>query len=409
MDTIFARCAGLDVHKETVASCVRRMGADGVKQEVRIFGTMTGDLLALADWLSGHGVTHVAMESTGVYWKPVYNILEAAGFQVLLVNARHLKKVPGRKTDIKDCQWIAQLLQAGLLRGSFVPPRALRELRDLTRHRAQLVAEATRVANRLQKTLEDANVKLSSVASDILGVSGRRMLESLASGVDDPDVLAALARGRLRAKLPQLRRALEGTLSPHHRFMLRLLLNHLDKLNALIEELAARIEEQMGPFEEEISRLDQIPGVNRQTAENILAEIGTDMSHFPSDDQLCSWAGICPGNQQSAGKRKSGKTPKGDRWLRRTLTQAAWAASRTKASYFSAQYRRLAKHRGKKRAVLAVAHAILRTVYHMLKNHTPYTDLGPDYFDRLHPDRLTHYLVKRLQSLGHTVILQPPP
>lgn len=408
MNVVFACCAGLDVHKKTIVACVRRIGEQGkVYQEVRTFHTMTADLQALCEWLAAHGVTHVAMESTGVFWKPVFNLLENGAFQTLLVNARHLKQVPGRKTDVKDCEWIAQLLQAGLLRGSFVPPRHLRELRDLTRHRAQLVGESTRVANRIHKTLEDANIKLGSVASDVLGVSGREMLERIIAGHDNPDELADLARGKLRSKIPQLRAALLGRVTEHHRWMLQLLFDHLTYLEGAIAQATAKIEEKMVPFEDEVARLDEIPGFDRWTAQNVLAEIGTEMAQFPTEAHLNSWTGICPGNDESAGKRRSGKTPKGNRWLRRALTQAAWAASRTKNSYLAAQYRRLVPRRGQKRAIVAVAHSLLTIVYQMLKKHTTYQDLGPDFLDRLKPEQLTRYLVKRLEKLGHTVILNP--
>jgi len=407
METIVSRCAGLDVHKETVAACVRCLeDGDEVRQEVKTFGTMTGDLLALSDWLKERGVTHVAMESTGVFWKPVFNILEGE-FEVLLVNARHVKHVPGRKTDVKDCEWLAQLLQCGLLRASFVPERPQREWRDLTRQRRQLVADRSRVANRLHKVLEDANVKLGSVASDILGVSGRAILSALIEGRTAPEELAELARGRLREKRPELRRALEGRLTEHHRFMLRQLLEHWVYLGDQIGQFTQRIEVLTAPFAPVMERLDLIPGVNRATMEGVLAEIGTDMSRFPTAEHLASWAGMCPGNHESGGKRKSGRTPHGNRWLRAALTEAAWAAAHCKKSYLAAQYHRLAPRRGKKRALLAVAHSILIIIYHMLKDGTPYTDLGPEHFDRLENHRRTNYYIKRLQAMGHKVILDP--
>jgi transposase len=381
------------------------MDAHGrVREEGRSFGTMTRDLLALRDWLEQAHVTHVAMESTGVFWKPVFNILES-GFTVLLVNARDVKHVPGRKTDVKDSQWLAQLLQCGLLKGSFVPPAPQRDLRELTRHRAQLVGEHTRVANRVHKTLEDANVQLGDVASDILGVSGRAILRALADGQTDPQRLAEMAQGRLREKRFLLRLALEGCLRDHHRFMLRSLLDHLKYLEDQIKRFDRRIEERMGPFEEPRRRIAELPGFGDRTAQNVLAEIGVNMGQFPSAAHLASWAGICPGNHESAGKRKSGKTRKGSRWLRQTLVQAAWAASRTKDSYFRAQYRRLVGRRGKKRALVAVAHSLLVVIYHVLKTRSPYADLGADYFDRLDSKRLTRYHVKRLQALGYQVTL----
>jgi transposase len=407
METLYTRCAGLDVHKKTVMACVRRIGPAGrVSESVRTFGTMTGELLALSDWLAGQGVTHVAMESTGVYWKPVFNLPEGR-FEVLLVNPGHMKDVPGRKADIKDCQWIAQLLQHGLLRGSFVPPKPIRELRDLTRQRSQLVAEKAAVADRIQKVLEDANIKLGAVATDVLGVSGRAMIRALIAGQEGPAGLAGLARQRLRRKLPELRSALEGRVTDHHRFLLRLLMSHLDSLEGLIGQLNARVEAAMAPFLAEVGRLETIPGVDRRTAEVIVAEVGTQMSQFPSAGHLASWAGLCPGNDQSAGKRRSGRTTKGDRWLRAALTQAAWAASHTKGTYLSARYHRPAKRRGKKRALVAVGHGLLTIAYYVLKRGTTYVELGAEFLDRLDPERTTHHLVKRLEQLGYRVSLEP--
>lgn len=407
MDTMHRCCAGLDVHKKTIAACVRRVDENGkLHEEVRTFATMTGDLLALCDWMTSQGVTHVAMESTGVFWKPIFNILEG-NFEVLLVNARHIKQVPGRKTDVKDCQWIAQLLEHGLLRASYVPDRPQRELRDLTRHRAQLVAEHTRVANRIHKTLEDANIKLAAVASDILGVSGRQMIRGLIHGEQDPTKLADLARRKLRSKIPQLQDALLGRVTEHHRFMLRTLMGHLEYLEAAIDQLSARIKDLTRPFDDQIRRLSQIPGLERRSLENILVEIGTDMDQFPTHAHLTSWAGMCPGNRESAGKRRSGKTTPGNRWLRSALSQAAWAASHSKDSYFQAQYRRLAARRGKKRATIAVGHTLLVVIYHMLKDGREYAELGADYLDQLDPRRVTRYLVKRLERLGYDVTLTP--
>jgi transposase len=407
METIYPCCAGLDIHKTTVVACVRRLDPAGrVHETVRTFGTMTAELLALADWLAEAGVTHVAMESTGVFWKPVFNLLEDR-FEVLLVNPRHIKQVPGRKTDVKDCQWIAQLLQHGLLRGSFIPPKPIRELRDLTRQRSQLVAEKAAVANRIQKVLEDANIKLAAVATDVLGVSGRAMIRALIAGQEDPGDLADLARQRLRRKLPELRAALHGQVTEHHRFLLRLLMSHLDSLEGLIATLGARIAAVMPPFAAVVERLQTIPGVDQRVAESLIAEIGTDMEQFPTAGHLASWAGMCPGNDQSAGKHRSGRTTKGDRWLRQTLTQAAWAASHTKGTYLSAQYHRLAARRGKKRAIVALGHTLLTIVYHVLKRQTTYVELGADFLNRLDPDRLTRQLVKRLEKLGHKVTLEP--
>ncbi len=407
MDILYRCCAGLDVHKKTVVACVRRIDAAGqVYQEIRTFGTMTCDLLALSDWLAEQGVEQVAMESTGVYWKPVFNILEGR-LAVMLVNAQHIKQVPGRKTDVKDCAWIAQLLQHGLLRASFVPPPPIRELRDLTRQRAQLVAEKAMGANRIQKVLEDANIKLASVATDVLGVSGRDMLEAIIAGEDDAEKLADKARKRLRNKIPALQTALQGRVTEHHRFQLRLLLDHVTHLEELIGRLGARIEEVILPFAEAVERLTTIPGVEQRAAETVIAEIGPNMEQFPTADHLASWAGMCPGNNESAGKRKSGRTTKGSRWLRQMLTQAAWAASHTKDTYLAAQYRRLAARRGKKRALVAVGHTLLVIMYHLLKNHTTYQELGGDFLERLEPDQQTRQLVKRLEKLGHSVILQP--
>jgi transposase len=407
MDILFGNVAGLDVHKETIVACVRKLQPQGsIAEQVETFGTMTGDLLRLLDWLTAQQVTHVAMEATGVLWKPVWNILEGH-FQLLLVNPRELKRVPGRKSDVSDSQWIAQLLQCGLLRSSFVPDRPQRELRDLTRQRAQLVAETTRVANRIHKTLEDANIKLGSVASDILGVSGRRMLHAILAGERDPQKLAHLALGALRLKIPQLMKALEGHWTEHHTFLIRYLLDHLEYLERQIELFNARVGQCLRPFvtDEQIERLDEIPGVNLLTIQNVLAEIGWDMSRFPSEDHLSSWAGMCPGNEESAGKRIRNRTTKGNRWLRRALTEAAWAASHTKNSYLGAQYRRMAPRRGKKRALVAVGHTLLGIIYHMLKEPVAYQDLGPDHFDKLKPEQFRRYLVKRLEGLGYEVTL----
>lgn len=409
MDTTYFRVAGLDVHHKSIQCAVRCQEPSGeLRKMSRSFGTMTVQLRALADYLEAQGVTHVALESTGVLWKPIWNLLEGR-FTLLLVNPRHLKKVPGRKTDVSDAEWIAQLLQCGLLKGSFVPPRAVRNLRDLTRHRAQLAAEKTRVANRIHKLLQDANIKLDAVATDILGKSGRSMLQALMDGETDANQMAELAQGLLRAKIPQLRLALEGRVTEHHRFVLERLLTHLDFLENEVELLSqqiARYQAELLPSED-ATRVDAIPGVNVTTIQNVVAEIGPDMNVFPDEHHLSSWTGICPGNEESAGKRLRSATRHGNRWLRRTLTEAAWAASHSKNSYFAAQYRRLAARRGKKRALLAVGHSILVIIYHMLKYHLEYKDLGQDYFDRLEPERLRRYLVKRLEALGHEVILKP--
>jgi len=409
MDTVFAKVAGLDVHQKFVTVGVRcRLETGKIFAEVRTFGTMTRDLLALADYLEVLGVTHVAMESTGVLWKPVWNILDGR-FKLLLVNPRQVKQVPGRKSDVSDAEWIAQLLQCGLLEGSFVPSRELREMRDLTRLRAQLASEQTRLANRIHKVLEDANIKLSAVASDILGKSGRAMLLALIDGERDPEKLAKLALGRLRAKIPELRLALEGHFTEHHRFLVKHLLGHLDELDRRIDEIAQRIAERLPSIasEQRLGRLDAIPGVNRTTIENVIAEIGADMAQFPNEHHLSSWAGMCPGNEESAGKRLRNRTTRKNRWLRRAITEAAWAAGRTKNSYLGAQYRRLAPRRGKKRALIAVGHSLLVIFYHMLKYDVEYHDLGVDYFDKQDPERLKRYLVKRLERLGYQVDLTP--
>jgi len=407
MEAIYESVCGLDVHSGSVQACVRRLKEGRIRQEVRAFGTMTRDLLALADWLAAGEVTHVAMESTGVYWKPIYNLLEGR-FEILLVNAKHVKHVPGRKTDVKDCQWLAQLLQCGLLRGSFVPDRPQREMRDLTRHRSQLVHQAAAVANRIHKILEDANIKLGVVASDILGVSGRAMLRALIEGRQTPQQMADLARRQLRGKIPQLRLALEGHVTEHHRFVLAELMDQLEDLERRIERFTRRIEEISGPFASAIRAVTELPGFDERSAQNVVAEIGTDMTQFPTDAHIASWAGVCPGSNESAGKRKSGRTTKGNRWLRAALSQAAWAASRTKQSYFRAQYRRLVGRRGKKRAIVAVGHSLLVVIYHVLLTGRPYQDLGVDYFDKLDAARIVRSHVRRLESLGYKVTLAAP-
>jgi transposase len=374
MEAIIPRCAGLDVHKRTVVACVRRLEADGrIGQEVRSYGTMTAEILSLADWLAACQVTHVAMESTGVYWRPVSNLLETR-FTVLVVNAQHIKQVPGRKTDVKDSQWIAQLLQHGLLRPSFVPPRPIRQLRDLTRQRTQLIRQRATTANRLQKVLEDANIKLAGVATDILGVSGRAMIRALIAGEEDPARLAGLARRRLRAKADQLALALRGQVTDHHRFQLQGLMEQVERLDGGIERLDGRILEATDPFGAEVARLVTIPGLSLRAAEVLVAEIGVDMTAFPTAGHLCSWAGMSPGNHQSAGKRYSGRTTKGSPWLRSVLVQAAWAASHTKKTRLGTTYHKLARRIGKKRAVVAVGHKILKLAYELLKGQTDYQE-----------------------------------
>jgi len=407
MQPLYRCCAGLDVHKDTVVACVRRLDERGEAQEqVRTFGTMTESLLSLADWLAQEGVTHAAMESTGVYWKPVYHLLEDQ-FELLLVNAQHIKQVPGRKTDVKDCIWIAQLLQHGLLKASLVPPPFQRELRDLTRQRSQLIGESARVTQRIHKVLEDANIKLASVATDVMGASGRDMLRALIAGQTDVKELAKLARGRMKAKTPALRKALFGRVTDHHRFLLRMHVDHYEQLEALIAEFGKRIMEKLAPFAQEVELLKTIPGIHERTAQVLLAEIGPNLTPFATAAHLASWAGVCPGNNESAGKRRSGRTRKGNQWLRSALIQMAWAASRTKNTYLSAHFRRLSVRRGAKRAAVAVSHSLLVIVYNVLTRRTPYADLGPDYLDRRNEQRLTQRLIARLERLGHKVTVQP--
>jgi transposase len=407
METMVGCCAGLDVHKDTVEACVRRVEKEGrLYQQTRHWGTMTRELVAMAEWLRGEGVTQVAMESTGVYWKPIFNILES-DFQVLLVNAKDLKHVPGHKTDVKDCQWIAQLLQHGLLKGSFIPPRGQRELRDLTRQRAQVMGEHSRISNRIQKVLEDANIKLGSVASDVVGASGRLMLQAIIGGETNPEVLADMAKQRLREKIPQLQQALAGKITEHHRWLLGLLWDQLRSSETFLARLDERIEQLTRPQQPVLEKLDAIPGIDRRVAEVLLAEIGADMTPFPSHGHLASWAGICPGNNESAGKKRSGKTTKGSRWLRQALVQAAWAASHKKDSYFQAHAQNLMRRRGRKRGLVAVAHSLLLVLYHMLKEGTEYRDLGPDFLDRIRSEHLTRFHIQRLQQLGLTVTVTP--
>jgi transposase len=407
MDVIYPQCCGLDVHKKTVAACLitSTEGAEPVK-EIRTFRTMTADLLALADWLQEAGCTHVAMESTGVYWRPVYNLLEGQ-FELLVVNAQHIKAVPGRKTDVKDAAWIAELLRHGLLRGSFIPSKPQRQLRELTRYRSTLVQDHARALNRLQAVLEDANLKLASVVTDIYGVSARAMLEAILAGQRDVEALADLARGRLRAKRDQLKEALDGRVTAHQSFLLTEHLSTLEYLDEAIARVSAEIDQRLTAEQEAIALLDTIPGVGQRAAEILIAEIGTDMSRFPSAKHLASWAGMCPGNHESGGKRLSGKTRKGNRWLRQILVEIAHVASKTKHTYLAAQYKRLAARRGKKRALIAVGHTILTIVYTLLTRKQPYQDLGAAYFDQREQHRVQRRLVQRLERLGYEVALQP--
>jgi transposase len=407
METIHERCCGLDVQKKTIVACLRISGPRGAPtRALRTFGTMPEDLLALADWPAGHGITHVAMESTGVYWKPLWNLLEGS-FALLLVNARHIQAVPGRKTDVSDAEWIADLLRHGLLRGSYVPDRAQRELRELTRYRTGLVRERTAEANRLQATLEGGNIKLASVATDILGKSGREMLAALLAGWTDAAAMAELAKGRMREKIPQLERALAGRFGPHQRFLVAQQLAHIDFLDEAIARASAEIAERMRPWDALVERLDAVPGIGRYVAEALLAEIGADMGRFPTAGHLASWAGMCPGNDESAGKRRSGRTRKGSPWLRALLVQAAHAAARKRGTYLAAQYRRLAARRGKSRAAVAVGHSILVIIYHLLRDGTEYDDLGPRYFDERDRQGVERRLVRRLEGLGYRVSLEP--
>lgn len=413
MEIIVARCAGLDVHKDTVMAAVRAPGEGGRRKEVvREFRTYTDDLVALADWLRSEGVTQVAMEATGVYWKPVWYVLEALpGVELLLVNARHVKNLPGRKTDVADACWLAQLLECGLLRGSFVPPREVARLRDLTRYRTKLVQERVRETQRIQKLLEDAGIKLDSVATDVLGKSSRAMLEALIAGERDPRRLAEMALTRMRPKIPELRRAMAGRFDDHHAVLLRMHLDHVDQLTAMEERLDGEVDRLMAPFAEAATRLLTIPGVAKRTAEVVIAEIGVDMSRFPTANHLASWAGLCPGNRESAGKQKSGRARKGDAALRAALVEAAWAASHTNDTYLAAQYRRFKRRFGKKsesKALFAVAHTMLVIIWHLLANNCDYQELGADYFERRNDSAARQrYLVRELEKLGHTVVLQP--
>lgn len=407
MTSMIERCAGLDVHKRSVMATARIPDGAGGRQTItHTFGTTTVDLLALRDWLASLGVTHVAMESTGVYWKPIFYVLEDA-FTVLLVNAQHLQHVPGRKSDVQDSAWIAQLLENGLLRGSFVPPTPIRDLRDLTRYRKRQIQERTREINRLQKILEDAGLKLTCVLSDIMGLSGRAMVRALAGGTTDPAVIADLARGRLRGKLPALRQALQGRFRPHHAFLLEQILAKIDFLEEIIATCSARIDQLLAPFGTMPARLETIPGVKRRTTEAILAETGGDMSRFPSDNHLCSWGGMSPGQEESAGKRQRTRTRPGNPMLRIALIEAATAASRTKGTALSALYQRIKRHRGHKKAIVAVAHQILKIAYHIMASDTTYQELGPDYFQRRYRERNIRRHVRQLEHLGYRVTLTP--
>lgn len=407
MQVQYERCCGIDVHKETVVACVIIPEAEGKPhKETRTFSTVTGDLNALAQWLKETGCTHVALESTGVYWKPVYNLLEGP-FELLVVNPEHVKKLSGNKTDVSDAEWIADLLRHGLLRGSFIPSAQQRAWRDLTRYRTMLIDERSREVNRLQKVLEDANLKLASVASNVMGVSGRAILEQLIQGQTDPATLAELAKGRLREKRALLEKALTGTFKPHHRFMLIQHLSHIDFLDEQIAKLDAEIEDQMRPFQAVVDRWDQLPGINQRNAQVIVAEAGADLKPFQDAAHLASWAGLCPGNHESGGKRKSGKTRKGSVWLRRAVVQAAHGAARTKNKYFASLYYRLAGRRGKKRALVAVGHSLLVTGYYMITRQMDYQDLGANYLDERNKEAVKRRAIQRLERLGYQVELRP--
>ena len=400
MEVVHERCCGLDVHKKIVVACL----LTGRQKEVRTFSTMTRELLHLADWLAAAGCTQVAMESTGSYWKPVYNILEVS-CTVLVVNAQHMKAVPGRKTDVKDAEWIADLLRHGLLRPSFIPDRASRDLRELTRYRTSVIRERTAEVNRIQKVLEGANIKLASVASNVVGVSGQAMLTAMIAGVDDPSVLADLARGRLREKRELLEAALEGRMTQHQRFLLGVQLQHLSDLDATITQVSEEIDVRLRPFAEVATRLQTIPGVGERTAQIVLAEVGADMSRFPNAGHLASWAGLCPGHHESAGKRMSGRTRKGSPWLRGALVEAAQSAGRSR-THLGQRYHRIAARRGKKRAAVATAHMILIAAYHILGGDRCFEDPGVDYIDRRRSQRTTRRLVRKLEGLGYRVSIE---
>jgi transposase len=406
MSVLYPQCAGLDVHKETVVACVMLTSASGkVSREVRTFATTTVGLQTMAQWLESFGVTHVGMESTGIYWRPVFNILEGR-VEVILVNAQHMKAVPGHKTDIKDSEWLADLLRHGLLTASFIPPKPIRDLRDLVRHRKTLVQHRAQAINRVQKVLETANIKLSSVASDVLGKSGRDMLDAMLAGIGDAETLAGLARGRLRPKIPALREALDGRVEATHRLLLRQLLDVIDFLQGQIDAISTDIDALLLPHEQLVTRLRQIPGIGPLAAAAILAEIGTDMTCFPSAKHLASWAGVAPGNKQSGGKRLKAHTNKGNTHLRAVLAEVVWVISHTRNTYLSAQYHRLAHRIGKKRAIVAVSHSLVTIIYHMLQENEDYHELGSHYFETLDTTRQRDTAVRRLQALGYKVSLE---
>lgn len=407
MQVLYPRCCALDVHKETVVACLRLVIDDKIVKETRTFETTTASLMMLSDWLAENKCTHIAMEATGVYWKPVWHILAGGDFELILANAAHVKNVPGRKTDVSDADWLADLLAHGLIRPSFVPDAPTQDLRALLRTRKQLVREQSSHVLRVQKTLEDANIKLDSVISDIMGKSGRAMIKALIAGERDPAKLARLADGRLKASPAQLCEALRGRVTKNHRFLLRLHLRQIDQLDAAIAAIDRQVEADIAPFRTAVTRLTTVPGVKALAAQVVLSEIGLDMSRFPSDRHLVSWACICPRNDESAGKRRSNRLRKGAPWLKTTLVQCAWAAVNKRDSYLRAQFYRIKARRGAKKAIMAVAASILTAIYHMLKDGTTYQDLGPHHFDRRSKERQTHHFVKRLLDLGYTVTLAP--
>jgi transposase len=408
MQVVYQRCAGLDVHKKTVVACVRTSQGQGrASKQTRTFRTMTRDLEALRGWLAEQGVEQVALESTGVYWWPVFNILEEGGMAVIVVNPQHLKAVPGRKTDVKDAEWLAELLQHGLLRASFIPPAPIRTLRELTRYRKAQVQQRTAELNRLQKVLESANLKLGAVASDVWGASGQAMLAALVRGEEDPTGLADLAQGTLRQKLADLAQALEGRVKPHHRTLIATIMRHVRFLEEAIAALDEEIARLLAPLSGALTLLLTIPGLSVVSAAAILAEIGPDMARFPSAGHLASWAGVCPGNRQSGGKAHSGKTTKGNNWLRGMLGEVAWSASRKQGTAFGARYRRLVRRLGVQKAVVAVMHQLLLVIYRVLHDHVPYHELGPDYYHPTDPQRTQRRLVQGLEHLGFTVTLTP--
>ena len=407
MELLHRRCCGLDVHKETVVACLRLVSDGKVTTEVRTFQTTTADLLRLSEWLATNDCTHVAMEATGVYWKPVWHILDDGDFVLVLANAAHVKNVPGRKTDVNDAMWLAELLAHGLIRASFVPDAQTQEMRNLLRTRKQLVREQSSHVLRVQKTLEDANIKLDSVLADLMGKSGRAMIEALIAGETNPAKLASLADRRVKASPEEFCEALRGRVTKHHRFLLRLHLNQIDALDAAMATVDAQVEENLGPFRTAVEQIISIPGVKNLGAHVIVSEIGIDMSRFPSAAHLLSWACICPGNDESAGKRRSNRMRKGAPWLKATLLQCAWAAVRKKDSYLQAQFYRIKVRRGPKKAIMAVAASILTAIYHMLKDGTMYQDLGCNHFDRRSTDQQKKRLVKRLADLGYAVEIKP--